>query len=94
MKPEEKTLFATFLETHPNFLTVANWLEGPDPPATLPADFFIKQDAALAEGNRIKNLKGDNSSNAIVAGIVGLYGFAGGFALWILYRLIRFAVKG
>jgi hypothetical protein len=66
----------------------------PDNPETLPPDFFSKRDAALAEGTRIKNLKIDNAENALVAGIVGLYGFAGGIALWILYRLVRFAVKG
>lgn len=57
-------------------------------------DFYTRRDAALAEGTRIKSLKIDDGSNAIVSGVVGLYGFAGGIGLWILYRLARFAVKG
>jgi hypothetical protein len=32
MNREERTLFAVFLQTHPDFLNHANWLEGPDPP--------------------------------------------------------------
>jgi hypothetical protein len=66
----------------------------PDNPETLPADFFRKRDAALDEGARIKNLKIDDQSNALVAAIVGLCGFVGGFVIWGFYRLVRFAVEG
>ena len=50
--------------------------------------------AGISSVTRIKNLKVDDGSNALVAGIVGLYGFRGGIALWISYRLVRSAVKG
>ena len=35
-----------------------------------------------------------NSDIALLSGVVAAYGFAGGFALWLFYRLVRFAVKG
>jgi len=63
-------------------------------PDFIPDDFFSKRDAALAEGTRIKNLKIDNLSNALAAAVIGFYGFAGGFGVWLFYRLVRFAVKG
>ncbi len=63
-------------------------------PTSFAPDFYNRRDAALAEGTRITNLKIDNLSNASVAAINGLYGFAGGFGTWLFYRLVRFAVKG
>jgi hypothetical protein len=29
-----------------------------------------------------------------VASFVGLYGLAGGFCVWLFYRLVRFAIEG
>lgn len=64
------------------------------PPTSYAPDFYNRQAAALAEGERIKNLKIDYLGNAIVAAFAGMYGFAGGFCVWFFYRLVRFAVKG
>jgi len=69
-------------------------IESLPPPASYAPDFYNRRDAALAEGTRIKNLKIDNLSNALVAGVFGLYGFAGGLGVWLLYRLVRFAITG
>jgi hypothetical protein len=63
-------------------------------PDTLPADFFTKQSDALAEGNRIKNLKVNYASDVLAATLMGLSGFATGFCLWLFYRLVRFAITG
>jgi hypothetical protein len=63
-------------------------------PKTLPADFFKIMDDTKAEGTRIKNMKIDYAGNALVSLVVGAYGFAAGFGIWIFYRLVRFAVKG
>jgi hypothetical protein len=55
----------------------------------------IQQDNdALAEGERIKNLKVNYTENALVSLVVGAYGFVGGLGTWLFYRLVRFAVKG
>lgn len=43
---------------------------------------------------RAKNLRIDNAADAFAAAVFGLYGFAGGFGVWLFYRLVRFAVKG
>lgn len=43
---------------------------------------------------RAKNLKIDNEADAFAAAVFGLYGFAGGFGVWLFYRLVRFAVTG
>lgn len=32
--------------------------------------------------------------NATASLICGVYGFAGGFGLWLFYRLVRFAIRG
>jgi hypothetical protein len=32
MRPEEEQLFASLLKSQPNFLNVARWVPGPDPP--------------------------------------------------------------
>lgn len=34
------------------------------------------------------------TDNAMVVGFLSLWGFLGGFIVWMFYRLIRFAVKG
>jgi hypothetical protein len=34
------------------------------------------------------------SETAVTAAVFGLYGFIGGFGVWLFYRLVRFAVKG
>jgi hypothetical protein len=36
----------------------------------------------------------DFANNFLVALLVGCYGFVGGLALWLVYRLVYFAVKG
>jgi hypothetical protein len=64
------------------------------PPGFVPDNFRDQQDALLREGTRIKNLRIHDLSNASVAAVIGLYGFAGGFGIWIFYRLVCFAVKG
>ena len=63
------------------------------PPPSTP-DFLAKENSALAEGTRIKNRKVDDPSNAIIAAVIGLWGFPGGFGVWLFYRLVRFAIKG
>jgi hypothetical protein len=63
-------------------------------PNTLPADFFKVMDDTVAEGVRIKNMKFDYAGNGLVSLVVGAYGFAAGFGVWLFYRLVRFAVKG
>lgn len=50
--------------------------------------------AALAEGERIKNLSIDNEEAGGVALLLAPWGFLGGLGLWIFYRLVRFAIKG
>jgi len=57
-------------------------------------NFLRKQKAALEQGNYIKNLKVDNVAIALSASLLGLGGFAGGFGVWLFYRLIRFAIQG
>jgi ABC-type multidrug transport system fused ATPase/permease subunit len=51
-------------------------------------------DNALSDGKRIKNLKIDSAGHALVALLVGAYGFVAGLGVWFFYRLVRFAVKG
>ena len=64
------------------------------------SDFFkeyggqIEYDATKVNCDRIKNLKIDNLDIALGAFVGGLYGFVGGFCIWLLYRLVRFAIKG
>lgn len=74
------------------------WSVEPQPDGTVnyhPADLFEKQQQdMLTEGTRIKNLKVDNSELVLTAAIAGLYGFVGGFCIWLFYRLVRFAIKG
>ena len=36
----------------------------------------------------------NNLELALAASVVGLYGFAGGFGVWLFYRLVRFAITG
>jgi len=36
----------------------------------------------------------DYQSLAETSALFGIYGFAGGFLVWLFYRLVRFAVKG
>jgi hypothetical protein len=36
----------------------------------------------------------NNPELALAASVFGLYGFAGGFGVWVFYRLVRFAVTG
>src|ERR1700677_4345561 len=38
MKPEDRLLFETLLKTHPDFLKVVSWAEGPDPPDVVLTD--------------------------------------------------------
>ena len=74
------------------------WSVEPQPDGTVnyhPADLFEKQQQdMLTEGARIKNLNIDNLDIAFVAFLGGLYGFVGGFCIWLFYRLVRFAIKG
>jgi hypothetical protein len=63
-------------------------------PTAYGRDFYNRRDASLAEGVRIKNLRIDNQANAMVAAVIGLYGFAAGLGVWLFYRLVRFAIKG
>ncbi len=65
----------------------------PTPTSSAP-NFYNRRDAALAEGVRIRNLKIDNLAIALVAGVIALYGFAGGLGIWLMYRLVHFAITG
>ena len=63
-------------------------------PTSYAPDFYNRQAAALAEGNRIRNLKIDYRRSAIAAALLGMFGFVVGFGIWVFYRLVRFAVEG
>jgi hypothetical protein len=38
MKPEEKLLFGTFIDKHPDFLDIKTWILGPEPPDVIATD--------------------------------------------------------
>lgn len=52
-------------------------------------DFFANPVAISHSTGKI-----DNQANTLLAVVIGLYGFAAGFGIWLFYRLVRFAIKG
>jgi hypothetical protein len=65
-----------------------------DPGVKLSAESIQDDMDALAEGERIKNLRIDNQGHALFGLVFGAYGFVAGLGIWFFYRLVRFAVKG
>ena len=53
-------------------------------PTSYAPDFYKRRAAALAESNRIKNLKIDYRRSAIAAALLGMFGFVGGFSSGLL----------
>jgi hypothetical protein len=49
---------------------------------------------AITDAIAIQPAETNNLSNALVAGVAGLYGFAVAAGIWLFYRLVYFAVKG
>jgi len=43
MKPDEESLFKSFMKAHPNFLGAMNWVPGPDPPDVVITDVQGRQ---------------------------------------------------
>jgi len=65
----------------------------PPPPGFIPVP-NPDETAALAEGERIKNLAIDNGQIAGEALFLAPWGFIAGLAVWLFYRLVRFAILG
>jgi hypothetical protein len=66
-----------------------------EPPGFIPDEpTFEEINKASAEGLRIKNAKIEYLENLGVLLFFGPGGFAVGLGVWLLYRLVRFAVKG
>jgi hypothetical protein len=66
-------------------------LESVPPNPTLPIGFFVPPDECA---DRSASLVPESNWVLAFTPIIWLYGFLGGFGVWLFYRLVRFAVKG
>ena len=66
-------------------------LESEPPLPTLPAQVFVTPDECI---DLSASFVSESNWILAFAPIIWLYGFLGGFGVWLFYRLVRFAVKG
>lgn len=66
-------------------------LESVPPSPTLPAGFFVTPNECI---DLSADFVPENNWVLAFRPVIWLYGFFGGFGVWLFYRLVHFAVKG